>query len=136
MSQNNTDIQTVMATGRRKTSIARVKVTSGQGKIMVNNRTLDEYFGGLSKTKKNALKPIEMSPSANSYNFSITVTGGGYTGQAGAISHALTRVLIKLDPKLKANLKKEGLLTRDPRMVERKKPGRPKARKRFQFSKR
>ena len=136
MSQGNENIQTVMATGRRKTSIASVKAVAGQGKLIVNNKTLDEYFGGLAKIKKNALKPIEMSPSANSYDFTIKVTGGGYTGQAGAISHALTRVLIKLDPKLKANLKKEGLLTRDPRMVERKKPGRPKARKRFQFSKR
>lgn len=128
--------QTVMATGRRKTSIARVRAVPGQGKLIVNDKTLDEFFGGLTKVKKNAIKPIEMSPSANSYDYAIKVTGGGYTGQAGAISHALTRVLIKLDPKLKANLKKEGLLTRDPRMVERKKPGRPKARKRFQFSKR
>jgi small subunit ribosomal protein S9 len=136
MTQNAALSQAVLSTGRRKTSIARVRALPGHGKVMVNNKTLDEYFGGLSKTKKNAMKPIEISPSANSFDYSLTVVGGGYTGQAGAISHALTRVLIKLDPKLKANLKKEGLLTRDPRMVERKKPGRPKARKRFQFSKR
>jgi small subunit ribosomal protein S9 len=133
MGQNNSQF---IATGRRKTSVARVRVKDGTGRVAVNGKTLDEYFGGLGRHKKEALKPIEIFASANKYDFAISVYGGGQTGQSGAIRHALARVLIKIDPGMKPNLKKEGLLTRDPRMVERKKPGRPKARKRFQFSKR
>jgi small subunit ribosomal protein S9 len=128
--------QMIMATGRRKNAIARVRVVSGNGKLTVNSKTFDEYFGGLLRDKASAMKPVTLFPSANGYDFVIDVMGGGMTGQSGAIRHGLARAIVKLDPNTKAAMKKEGLLTRDPRMVERKKPGRPKARKRFQFSKR
>lgn len=97
---------------------------------------MEDYFGGLGRHKKLALKPLTLFPSYKDYDFDIIVNGGGITGQAGAISHCLARAIIKTDPALRPSLKKEGLLTRDPRMVERKKSGQPKARKRFQFSKR
>ena len=126
----------VQATGRRKTSIAQVRVTEGSGAILINDRTLDVYFGGLGRHKKDAVRPLELFPSAKGYDFTIDVRGGGVAGQAGAIRHGLARALVKVDPTLKAGMKKEGFLTRDPRMVERKKSGMPKARKRFQFSKR
>ncbi len=124
------------ATGRRKTSIARVRVLPGEGKITVNDRTLDEYFGGLSRHKKEVVRPLEVAASIKGYDFDISVCGGGISGQAGAMRHGISRALLLIEPSLRASLKKEGFLTRDPRMVERKKPGKPKARKRFQFSKR
>lgn len=132
----NTSASPIWATGRRKNSVARVQVSAGSGKIMVNDRTIDEYFAGLERQKKQAMRPVEIFPSFNGYDLKIIVTGGGITGQAGAIRHCLARAIIKIDPNLKKSVRKEGLVTRDPRMVERKKPGRPKARKRFQFSKR
>jgi small subunit ribosomal protein S9 len=126
-----------ISTGRRKRAIARIK---NNGKhmdnILVNGRTIEEYFGGLNRLKKVALYPLTLCNSNNKYSFSINVIGGGLSGQAGAISHGLSKALLKLDESLKGILKKEGLLTRDSRTVERKKSGRPKARKRFQFSKR
>ena len=123
--------------GRRKNAVARIKVSDGSGKIIINNnKTIDEYFGGLERLKKTALKPFDFWNGMRNYDFYVNVKGGGISGQAGAISHSLTRAILKLDEPSRAALKKEGLLTRDPRMVERKKPGRPKARKRFQFSKR
>lgn len=125
-----------LSTGRRKNAIARVRVSEGNGKIIVNNKTLDEYFGGLERHKKIAMKPFEVWSGVKSYDFYINVCGGGVTGQAGAISHSVARAILNLNESSKEALKKEGLLTRDSRMVERKKPGRPKARKRFQFSKR
>ena len=125
-----------MATGRRKNASARVRIIDGTGKIIVNQKTLDEYFGGLVTHKKVALKPLALLASANSHDIYVNVTGGGVTGQAGAISLGIARAILKMDPSTKQNLRKEGLLTRDPRMVERKKPGRPKARKRFQYGKR
>lgn len=125
-----------MGTGRRKNASARVVIVEGSGKVIVNEKTIDEYFGGLARHKKQALRPIEIFTSAGSYDYYINVNGGGVTGQSGAIRHGLARAILKLSPAMKQNLKKEGLLTRDDRMVERKKPGRPKARRRFQFSKR
>jgi small subunit ribosomal protein S9 len=125
-----------LSTGRRKNAIARVRVSEGSGKIIVNDKTLDEYFGGLERHKKTALKPFEVWSGVKSYDFYINVCGGGITGQAGAISHSVARAILSLNESSKEALRKEGLLTRDSRMVERKKPGRPKARKRFQFSKR
>jgi small subunit ribosomal protein S9 len=132
--EQNTSI--TQGTGRRKTSIARVQLVSGSGKISINKKTVDGYFGGLEKQKKQAIYPATLFPAVGSFDISINVVGGGVAGQAGAIRHSLARAILKLSPDLKANFRKEGLLTRDDRMVERKKPGRPKARKRFQFSKR
>jgi small subunit ribosomal protein S9 len=134
MNQQTTDFH--RGTGRRKNAIARVVVVPGSGKVSVNEKTIDEFFGGLERHKKTALKPLEVFTATASHDYFVTVTGGGVTGQAGAISHGIARALLNVDPALKQNLRKEGLLTRDPRMVERKKSGRPKARKRFQFSKR
>jgi small subunit ribosomal protein S9 len=123
--------------GRRKDAVARVMISEGgKGEVIVNDKPFDEYFRGLERHKKIALKPFEVWPGALSYDYYFNVNGGGITGQAGAISHCLARTILSLNEGSKAALKKEGLLTRDSRMVERKKPGRPKARKRFQFSKR
>lgn len=122
--------------GRRKNATARITVVPGSGKVTINDRTVEEFFGGLGRHKKNALRPVEIYPAGSSYDYSVNVVGGGVTGQAGAISHGLARAIVKITPEMKLNLRKEGLLTRDPRMVERKKSGQPKARKRFQFSKR
>jgi len=125
-----------LTVGRRKNAIARVMTSKGNGKIVVNDKSVDEYFSGLERHKKIALKPFEFWPGMKDFDYYINVNGGGITGQAGAVSHSIARAILELDPTLKDTLKKEGLLTRDSRMVERKKPGRPKARKRFQFSKR
>ena len=133
---NSTQTTVFQGTGRRKTSTARVRILAGSGKFMVNEKSLDDFFGGLERHKKTAVKPIEFLPANTNYDFNITVEGGGITGQAGAIRHGLANAILKIDASLKSTLRKEGLLTRDSRMVERKKPGRPKARKRFQFSKR
>ncbi len=132
----NISTSSFMGTGRRKNSVARVRVVDGSGKVLINGKTVEDFFGGLLRHKRTAVKPVELSAPAKSYDFLCYVDGGGITGQAGAVSMGISRALLKLDPTLKANLRKEGLLTRDSRMVERKKPGRPKARKRFQFSKR
>ncbi|MDR1434615.1 30S ribosomal protein S9 [Candidatus Endomicrobiellum devescovinae] len=125
-----------LSAGRRKNAIARTRVANGNGKIIINNKTVDEYFGGLERLKKTALKPLGIWEGVKNYDFFVNVNGGGVSGQAGAISHSIARTILELNEASKAALKKEGLLTRDSRMVERKKPGRPKARKRFQFSKR
>jgi len=125
-----------LSTGRRKDAVARVKVSNGSGKIIVNDKTLDEYFGGLERLKRTVLKPLTVWNGVKSYDFYVNVCGGGVNGQAGAVSHSLARAILNLNEASKDALRKEGLLTRDSRMVERKKPGRPKARKRFQFSKR
>lgn len=125
----------LMATGRRKTSIARVKLTKGNGKITVNKKPLEEYFpaGNYVMIVNQPLKVIDFK---NDYDFHVNVYGGGLTGQAGAIRHAIARALDKYDDKNHKPLKEQSYLTRDPRMVERKKYGQKKARKRFQFSKR
>ena len=122
--------------GRRKSSIARVYVSdSGSGKITINHRDVKEYFP--KATDRYVVnQPLNLLKVADKYDFNINVRGGGTTGQAGAIRHAISRALIKLDATVRGELKKSGFLTRDSRKVERKKPGQPGARKRFQFSKR
>jgi len=122
--------------GRRKNAVARVRMEEGTGKIVINDKTVEEYFKGLQRNTKIALKPIEVWSGSKKYDIYVKVNGGGVSGQAGAVSHAIARAILTIDESMKDTLRKEGLLTRDPRMVERKKPGRPKARKRFQFSKR
>ena len=125
----------VYATGRRKESIARVRMKPGSGEFTVNERTLDDYFG--RETSKMVLKqPLEVVEQLGKVDIAVNVCGGGLSGQAGAIRHGISRALIKLNPDLRPPLKKAGFLTRDARAVERKKYGQPGARKRFQFSKR
>ena len=121
--------------GRRKTSVARVYLRPGKGTWEINGRPLAEYFPRLLHTQQ-CQKPFEVTRTDNQYDVSVNVTGGGPTGQAGAVQLGIARALVTADDGLRGALKNEGLLTRDPRMVERKKYGRPKARKRFQFSKR
>jgi small subunit ribosomal protein S9 len=125
----------VYATGRRKESIARVRMKPGSGEFTVNERTLDDYFG--RETSKMVLKqPLEVVEQLGKVDIFINVCGGGLSGQAGAIRHGISRALIRLNSEFRPALKKAGFLTRDARTVERKKYGRPGARKRFQFSKR
>ena len=126
---------TYSATGRRKTSIAQVRMNSGTGKIVVNGRPYDEYFAVVAN-KSAVLRPLEVAQSRNLFDISVNACGGGTSGQAGAISLGIARALLQVNAELRPALKKDGLLTRDPRMKERKKPGQPGARKRFQFSKR
>lgn len=122
-------------TGRRKSSIARVWLVPGKGSIKINKRTLDNYFG--RKSLSTAVeKPLELVNKKNELDVFAKVEGGGITGQAGAIQHGIARALLQYDPTLRLILKKEGLLTRDARMKERKKYGQKGARARFQFSKR
>ena len=123
------------AVGRRKTSVARVRLTPGTGKRITNGRIMKEYLS--RETLEMVIEqPLELTELAEKVDIHVNVVGGGLTGQAGAIRLGISRALIKYDESLRPVLKKHGFLTRDPRMVERKKPGRPKARKRFQFSKR
>lgn len=126
----------VWATGRRKNSTARVRLIPGNGRFVINERTVDEFFGGHGRSKWQVMRPFEASKVGSQYDIFVDVAGGGVTGQAGAVSHGVARAFSKLENSLRLTMRKEGLLTRDSRMVERKKPGRPKARKRFQFSKR
>ena len=123
------------ATGRRKTSSARIYLSSGKGEIVVNDKKLDVYFGR-KVAQMLVMQPIEMTELSGKLDIKIKVKGGGSFGQAGAISHGISRALISYDEELRPQLKKAGLLTRDPRKVERKKPGLVKARKSKQFSKR
>ena len=122
-------------TGRRKSSVARVYLVPGTGKITINKRDLDEYFG-LDTLKLIVRQPLALTETADKYDVLVNVIGGGFTGQAGAIRHGISRALLKSNEEYKAVLKAEGLLTRDARVKERKKYGRKRARKRFQFSKR
>ena len=125
----------VTATGRRKQSIARIRLKPGTGEFSVNDRTLDAYFG--RATSKMLLKqPLEVVEQLGKVDIHINVCGGGLSGQAGAIRHGISRALVKLNNDFRPPLKKAGFLTRDSRSVERKKYGQPGARKRFQFSKR
>ena len=124
-----------MGTGRRKTSIARVRLTAGTGKRTVNGRDLDQYFARLALSRI-ATQPLIASNMLDRYDVTANVRGGGTTGQAGAISLGIARALLRIDATLRGMLGKEGLLTRDARMKERKKYGQAAARKRFQFSKR
>jgi len=123
------------ATGRRKTSSARVYLKKGKGSITVNNRKLDEYFGR-KVAQMLVMQPLELVELTDKIDINIMVKGGGSFGQAGAIRHGISRALIEFDEELRPQLKKAGLLTRDSRRVERKKPGLVKARKSKQFSKR
>ena len=127
----------IWATGRRKTSTAQVRlILKGEGKVTVNSRTLDDYFRGKDHQKRDLMAPIKLFEEAKNFDIKLKISGGGLSGQAGAARHAISRALLKLDEKNRKPLRAEGFLTRDPRMVERKKSGQPKARKRFQFSKR
>lgn len=126
----------IWATGRRKTSVARVRLLPGGGKLVINSKSLDDYFGGHDRQKLEILQALKMTQPYATKDIVIHVHGGGVTGQAQAIRHGISRAFAQLDEKLKKELRKEGFLTRDDRMVERKKPGRPKARKRYQYSKR
>lgn len=123
------------ATGRRKTSVARVRLALGVGKMLINNRDIKEYFD-LESLRNLVEQPFKVTETLKRYDVIATVNGGGPTGQAGALRHGITRALVLADLNLKPALKSKGLLTRDPRMKERKKSGQPGARKRFQFSKR
>ncbi|MDG2092993.1 MAG: 30S ribosomal protein S9 [SAR86 cluster bacterium] len=128
-------IETHYATGRRKTSSARIYLSSGKGNITVNDKQLDVYFGR-KVAQMLVMQPLEMTELTDKLDINIKVKGGGSFGQAGAIRHGISRALISYDEELRPQLKKAGLLTRDPRKVERKKPGLVKARKSKQFSKR
>lgn len=121
--------------GRRKTSVARVILRNGNGKITVNGKEFEQAFPQLL-SREDILNPFKVTETMGNYDVLVNVQGGGTTGQAQAIRLGIARALSELNPDLRPSLKKEGFLTRDPRMVERKKYGRPKARKRFQFSKR
>ena len=127
--------ETHYATGRRKTSSARIYLSSGKGKIKVNDRDLDVYFGR-KVAQMLVMQPLEMTELTDKVDINIKVKGGGSFGQAGAIRHGISRALISYDEELRPQLKSAGLLTRDPRKVERTKPGLVKARKSKQFSKR
>jgi small subunit ribosomal protein S9 len=128
--------QVYVATGKRKTAVARIRMKSGDGKIMVNNRTLDEYFGGLVTSKMVLKQPLEITNTLGRFDITVTVTGGGKTGAAAAIKHGITRALLLVDPGFRTPLKRAGFVTRDSRIKERKKYGQRGARARFQFSKR
>ena len=122
-------------TGRRKSSIARVYITPGTGKIVINKKDMDEYFG-LDTLKVIVKQPLVATGTEGKYDVLVNVCGGGFTGQSQALRLAIARALVKINAEDKAALRAEGFMTRDPRSVERKKPGQPKARRRFQFSKR
>jgi small subunit ribosomal protein S9 len=123
------------ATGRRKTSVARVFLKPGKGKILINSLSLQEYFGR-ETARMIVLQPFDLTQTAGSFDIDVNVAGGGNSGQAGAIRHGITRALMKVNSDFRVPLKKAGFVTRDPRAVERKKYGRHKARKRPQYSKR
>jgi len=127
--------QEFIATGRRKTSVARIRMTPGSGKIDINGRSFEDYFP-TAPLQNAVLQPLQAAKVVNTYDLSINTTGGGMAGQAGAARLAISRALLQADANLRATLKADGLLRRDPRMKERKKSGQPGARKRFQFSKR
>jgi small subunit ribosomal protein S9 len=122
-------------TGRRKRSIARVRISLGQGVITINKKPIDEYFPRPT-LQQIVRQPLEATQSASRFNIDVKTEGGGPTGQAGAVRHGIARALVSMDESLREVLRKQGLLTRDPREKESKKYGRKRARKRFQFSKR
>jgi small subunit ribosomal protein S9 len=124
-----------LGTGRRKSAVARVRLVTGSGKILINGRSFESYFPQES-LRVVALQPLAATGTAEKYDAQVSVSGGGPNGQAGAVRHGLARALLKVDTALRPALKAEGLLTRDPRMRERKKYGQPGARRRFQYSKR
>ena len=124
-----------LGTGRRKTAVARVRLATGTGKIVVNGRPFENYFP-MESLRMVAAQPLTATGNADKFDAQIAVSGGGPTGQAGAVRHGLARALLIVDANLRTTLRAEGLLTRDSRMKERKKYGQPGARKRFQYSKR
>ncbi|MCO8194569.1 30S ribosomal protein S9 [Anaerofustis sp. NSJ-163] len=126
----------VMATGRRKNSVARVVLKQGSGKITINGRDIEEYFGGNDTLKVIVRQSLVLTDNADKYDISVNVYGGGISGQAGAIRHGISRALVAENPDLRKEVKKAGFLTRDSRMKERRKYGLKKARKAPQFSKR
>lgn len=128
-------METINALGRRKAAVARVYLSDGKGQIMVNDRDYKEYFG--SETLQYVVtQPLNLLNVSDKYDIKVNLDGGGVKGQAEALRLGISRALVKIDEENKPLLKSNGFLTRDPREVERKKPGQPKARKRFQFSKR
>jgi small subunit ribosomal protein S9 len=126
---------TYYGTGRRKHSVARVRLVPGDGQVIINKRGIDEYFG-LETLKLIVKQPLKLTETDGQYDVLVNVDGGGFTGQAGAIRHGIARALLKVDPEFRSALKKAGFLTRDPRMKERKKYGLKAARRAPQFSKR
>lgn len=127
--------EVVSTIGRRKTAVARLQLREGSGQITVNKRPYDEYFPTIS-LQNSLLLPLQAANMQNKFDININTSGGGANGQVGAIRLAIARALVKVDSELRSQLKEKGLMRRDPRMKERKKPGQPGARKRFQFSKR
>ena len=128
-------MEVINAVGRRKAAVARIYVTDGSGKITINKRDLEVYFPE-QRLQFVVKQPLEKLNATDKYDIKVNLNGGGFTGQAEALRLAIARALVEINPEDKAALKKEGFMTRDAREVERKKPGQPKARKRFQFSKR
>jgi len=128
-------VERFYGTGRRKTSVARVWLRSGQGRIAVNRRAFENYFPR-ETLRMIIAQPLEVTNTSGQFDILVNVGGGGPTGQAGAVRHGIARALVRFDEKLRQPLKKAGLLTRDPRMRERKKYGQPGARQKFQYSKR
>ena len=126
----------IYATGRRKASIAKVWLTPGTGKMTINGLSLDAWLGGLEAKKLRVKQPLALTKQDTSVDIEATTLGGGFGGQADALRHGISRALVKFNPELKAILKPEGMMTRDSRTVERKKPGKRKARRSRQFSKR
>ena len=131
--KKNTDWRSL---GRRKSSVARVKLSNGKGIYTINNRNIDDYFGGRDVLKMVTKQPLELLGVEGKYDVDINVSGGGLSGQAGAIRLGISRGIQEINPDYRKLLKENGFLTRDSREVERKKPGQPGARKKFQFSKR
>jgi small subunit ribosomal protein S9 len=124
------------ATGKRKTAIARVRMEPGEGKFVVNDRQLEDYFAGMSAQIAAIKQPLELTDTAGKYDIYANVMGGGMTGQADAVRHGIAKTLLAIDPAVRAVLKKASMLTRDSRKKERKKYGQKGARKKFQYSKR
>ncbi|HUJ71592.1 MAG TPA: 30S ribosomal protein S9 [Verrucomicrobiae bacterium] len=135
MATASTKLSGFLGTGRRKTSVARVRLVPGSGKVIINDRKVDEYLT-VPNQRTIAFQPLAETQNVDKFDVFVSVGGGGVSGQAGAISHGIARALLKASPDLKGVLRKKGFLTRDSRMKERKKYGQPGARKRFQFSKR
>lgn len=128
-------MEVVNTLGRRKTAVARVYLHDGNGKITINNRDFKEYFP-TAILHYVVEQPLQLTDNMGKYNIKVNLKGGGFTGQAEALRLGIARALVKIDPEFRPILKEKGMMKRDPRMVERKKPGQPKARKKFQFSKR
>ncbi len=126
----------VYATGKRKRAIAKVWITAGSGKMAINGQSLDQWLGGLDLVKKRVMQPLDLTKQSTSIDIIATTLGGGFSAQADALRHGISRALAEFDPEFRSILKPNGLLTRDARVVERKKYGRRKARRSPQFSKR